>query len=169
MRNTPLQNSIVRAVHGVESVDAFAGVKVIDKVDAREEIANLNKFEHAVSGDGSIDVPCVVFDADDHRPAIKVVGGNQRSEEVGNRVVAGERFLSGFKAGLHTSLSLVVEPKLWRMLARAPRQTWGYAYKYHRRVRIHPSALGGFTLEGPYRRRSRVRAVLNRFFYWLGA
>jgi hypothetical protein len=36
-------------------------------------------------------------------------------------------------------------------------------------LRISPSALGGFTLEGPYRRRSTVRAALNRFFYWLGA
>jgi hypothetical protein len=36
-------------------------------------------------------------------------------------------------------------------------------------LRIHRNALGGFTLEGPYRRRSIARAVLNRFFFWLGA
>ena len=36
-------------------------------------------------------------------------------------------------------------------------------------LRIHPSALGGFTLEGPYRRRWRVRAEIAAFFYWLGA
>ncbi len=38
--------------------------------------------------------------------------------------------------------------------------------------RIHPSSLGGFTLEGPYNRRDYRRAVaraLDRFFYWLGA
>ncbi len=38
--------------------------------------------------------------------------------------------------------------------------------------RIHPSSLGGFTLEGPYHRRDYRRAVvraLDRFFYWLGA
>ncbi|CAG9246221.1 hypothetical protein BDI4_190140 [Burkholderia diffusa] len=37
-------------------------------------------------------------------------------------------------------------------------------------ARIHPSSLGGFTLEGPYFRRGwRVARALDRFFYWLGA
>lgn len=36
-------------------------------------------------------------------------------------------------------------------------------------TQIHPSALGGFTLDGPYFRRSKVRNAINRFFYWLGA
>lgn len=37
-------------------------------------------------------------------------------------------------------------------------------------ARIHPSSLGGFTLEGPYFRRGwRVERALDRFFYWLGA
>ncbi|WP_279609652.1 hypothetical protein [Burkholderia gladioli] len=37
-------------------------------------------------------------------------------------------------------------------------------------LQIHPSALGGYTLEGPYRaRRSRLVSALDRFFHWLGA
>ncbi|WP_198361206.1 hypothetical protein [Burkholderia ubonensis] len=37
-------------------------------------------------------------------------------------------------------------------------------------ARIHPSSLGGFTLEGPYfRRRARIARALDAFFYWLGA
>ncbi|WP_282960519.1 hypothetical protein [Burkholderia ambifaria] len=37
-------------------------------------------------------------------------------------------------------------------------------------LQIHPSALGGFTLDGPYYRRgSRVVRAVNAFFYWLGA
>ncbi|WP_198389993.1 hypothetical protein [Burkholderia ubonensis] len=37
-------------------------------------------------------------------------------------------------------------------------------------TRIHPSSLGGFTMEGPYfRRGSLVAVALDRFFYWLGA
>ncbi|WP_042297859.1 hypothetical protein [Paraburkholderia bannensis] len=37
-------------------------------------------------------------------------------------------------------------------------------------VPVHPAALGGFTIEGPfYRRPSRVARALDRFFYWLGA
>ncbi|WP_186148351.1 hypothetical protein [Burkholderia gladioli] len=38
--------------------------------------------------------------------------------------------------------------------------------------RIHPSSLGGFTLEGPYHRsdyRRTIARALDRFFYWLGA
>ncbi|WP_322029081.1 hypothetical protein [Paraburkholderia sp. J76] len=35
---------------------------------------------------------------------------------------------------------------------------------------IHSSALGGYTIEGPfYRRQSRLVRALDRFFYWLGA
>ncbi|WP_310631493.1 hypothetical protein [Paraburkholderia sp.] len=35
---------------------------------------------------------------------------------------------------------------------------------------IHPSALGGYTIEGPFNRRpSRIARALDRFFYWLGA
>lgn len=37
------------------------------------------------------------------------------------------------------------------------------------RSQIHPNALGGFTLDGPYFRRSKLREAINRFFYWLGA
>ncbi len=37
-------------------------------------------------------------------------------------------------------------------------------------ARIHASALGGFTMDGPYfRHRSHVANALDRFFYWLGA
>lgn len=37
-------------------------------------------------------------------------------------------------------------------------------------LQIHPTALGGFTLQGPYfRRRSRVARAVEAFFYWLGA
>lgn len=37
-------------------------------------------------------------------------------------------------------------------------------------TRIHPSSLGGFTLEGPYfRRRARIARALDALFYWLGA
>jgi hypothetical protein len=36
-------------------------------------------------------------------------------------------------------------------------------------ARIHPSSLGGFTLEGPYRRGRTLSRALDRFFYWLGA
>lgn len=37
-------------------------------------------------------------------------------------------------------------------------------------LQIHPSSLGGFTLEGPYfRRRSRLARAVDRFFHWLGA
>lgn len=39
----------------------------------------------------------------------------------------------------------------------------------HKPLQIHPSALGGFTLDGPYFRRSKVRDAFNRFFFWLGA
>ncbi|WP_262984450.1 hypothetical protein [Trinickia symbiotica] len=39
----------------------------------------------------------------------------------------------------------------------------------NKRLQIHPSALGGFTLDGPYFRRSAMRDAINRFFYWLGA
>lgn len=39
----------------------------------------------------------------------------------------------------------------------------------HKPLQIHPAALGGFTIEGPYLRRSRVRDALNAFFHWLGA
>ncbi|WP_043284373.1 hypothetical protein [Paraburkholderia oxyphila] len=35
---------------------------------------------------------------------------------------------------------------------------------------IHRSALGGYTIEGPFNRRpSRIAHALERFFYWLGA
>jgi hypothetical protein len=34
---------------------------------------------------------------------------------------------------------------------------------------IHSTALGGYTIDGPYFRRSALREALNRFFYWLGA
>jgi hypothetical protein len=36
-------------------------------------------------------------------------------------------------------------------------------------ARIHPSNLGGFTIEGPfYRRRSRVARLIGRVLHWLG-
>ncbi|RQM46551.1 hypothetical protein EHZ19_18730 [Paraburkholderia bannensis] len=35
---------------------------------------------------------------------------------------------------------------------------------------IHPSALGGYTIEGPLNRRpSRIARSLDHFFHWLGA
>ena len=37
------------------------------------------------------------------------------------------------------------------------------------RSQIHPSALGGYTIDGPFFRRSKLRHTLDRFFYWLGA
>ncbi|WP_277396921.1 hypothetical protein [Burkholderia sp. Tr-20390] len=38
------------------------------------------------------------------------------------------------------------------------------------RLQIHPSSLGGFTLEGPfYRRPSRIARAVDAFFHWLGA
>ncbi|WP_317924757.1 hypothetical protein [Cupriavidus sp. TA19] len=37
-------------------------------------------------------------------------------------------------------------------------------------ARIHRTALGGFTIDGPYHvRRSRMAVLADRFFYWLGA
>lgn len=30
---------------------------------------------------------------------------------------------------------------------------------------IHSTALGGYTIDGPYFRRSKVRDAINRFFY----
>lgn len=36
-------------------------------------------------------------------------------------------------------------------------------------TQIHPASLGGYTLEGPYFRRSALRDAVDRFFYWLGA
>ncbi|MFY0584422.1 hypothetical protein ACOMWV_00135 [Burkholderia pseudomallei] len=37
-------------------------------------------------------------------------------------------------------------------------------------LQIHPSSLGGFTVEGPYfRRRSRLARAVDRFFHWIGA
>lgn len=39
-----------------------------------------------------------------------------------------------------------------------------------RPARIHRTALGGFTIDGPYHvRRSRASVLLDRFFHWLGA
>ncbi|WP_279631224.1 hypothetical protein [Paraburkholderia dipogonis] len=39
----------------------------------------------------------------------------------------------------------------------------------NKQTQIHPSALGGYTLEGPfYRRRSLVDRI-NGFLHWLGA
>lgn len=39
-----------------------------------------------------------------------------------------------------------------------------------RRAGIHRTALGGFTIDGPYfRRHSRAAALADRFFHWLGA
>ncbi|MEW6339617.1 MAG: hypothetical protein AB1704_02860 [Pseudomonadota bacterium] len=37
------------------------------------------------------------------------------------------------------------------------------------RSQIHSTALGGYTIDGPYFRRSALRDAINRFFYWLGA
>lgn len=39
----------------------------------------------------------------------------------------------------------------------------------NKQTQIHPASLGGYTLDGPYCRRSTVRNAFNRFFYWLGA
>ncbi len=37
-------------------------------------------------------------------------------------------------------------------------------------ARIHRTALGGFTIDGPYfRRPSRAAVLAGRFFHWLGA
>lgn len=37
-------------------------------------------------------------------------------------------------------------------------------------VRVHRTALGGFTIDGPYyTRRSPLAVLADRFFYWLGA
>ncbi len=36
-------------------------------------------------------------------------------------------------------------------------------------LQIHPSALGGYTIEGPSYRRSAWRRAFDRFFFWLGA
>ncbi|WP_343549451.1 hypothetical protein [Ralstonia sp.] len=39
-----------------------------------------------------------------------------------------------------------------------------------RRIGIHATALGGFTIDGPYYQRRRSLAVLvERFFHFLGA
>ncbi|WP_422648619.1 hypothetical protein OJJOAM_000229 [Cupriavidus sp. H18C1] len=38
-----------------------------------------------------------------------------------------------------------------------------------RRAGIHRTALGGFTIDGPYfRRQTRASVLLGRFFHWLG-
>lgn len=34
---------------------------------------------------------------------------------------------------------------------------------------IHPTALGGYTLEGPYFRRRSMVDRINAFLHWLGA
>jgi hypothetical protein len=34
---------------------------------------------------------------------------------------------------------------------------------------IHKSALGGYTIEGPSYRRTKLRRAMDRFFFWLGA
>ncbi|WP_293028419.1 hypothetical protein [Pandoraea sp.] len=34
--------------------------------------------------------------------------------------------------------------------------------------RVHPTGLGGYTIDGPYYRRRTLRQTLTRFFHWLG-
>lgn len=39
----------------------------------------------------------------------------------------------------------------------------------NKHTQIHPSALGGYTLEGPFYRRRSVVDAINSFLHWLGA
>jgi hypothetical protein len=39
----------------------------------------------------------------------------------------------------------------------------------NKQTQIHPSALGGYTIEGPSYRRTKLRRAIDSFFYWLGA
>ncbi|EON15338.1 hypothetical protein [Pandoraea sp. SD6-2] len=71
---------------------------------------------------------------------------------------------------MHTLIGVVGEPQLWPMLAVAPSRTWHYASKYCRKGgNIHQTALGGYTIDGPYTKRRGVRALVARVLRFVGA
>ncbi|WP_156954360.1 hypothetical protein [Paraburkholderia acidipaludis] len=155
----------------IEAVGGFARDEAIGQAERGEKVAALNVLAQTVRGDGPVDLPQVVAYTNDHRRAINRATWRAAREKSANSFIVYSGFNAGVKGRVHTILCLIAEPRVWGRLLRSPRQTWRYAAKYSRATcRIHPSSLGGFTIEGPFNRRpSRIARALDRFFYWLGA
>jgi hypothetical protein len=169
MRNESLQLSAEKRVTTAPSI--AVGSDFIDEPTVEKPLQCVLPVIERIDADCSVGFAGVVTNADLHAGVVAPLGDGDDAKPFDDLWVERRKAQPGYKAALHAAVLLAVNVKVWGMLARRPVTTYRYARKYTAwaATRIHPSALGGFTLEGPYRRRSRVRAVLNRFFYWLGA
>lgn len=161
----------IDAEYAVEPIGGFAGRRAIGHAEHGKKVAAFHVLSESVRRDASVNLPQIVAHADGHRGSIQRAAWRAVRDKRADCFVDNSSFNACVKSRIHTVLCLLAEPAVWSKLLRAPRQTWRYAEKYSRAyARIHPSALGGYTIEGPFNRRpSCIARALDRFFYWLGA
>lgn len=168
MRKNPLQIS-VRRVDAVEAVEGFAGVEQVVKSEGFEKAADAGTLDRAINNDRSVNVPVVVADADAKRRAFRARLALAR-EKGFDPAIGYRRREIRIKDRFQAAFLMVVYPSGWGMALRRPIAAYGSMLRWVMRASIHPTALGGFTIDGPYfRRRSRVGQFFDRFFHWLGA